>query len=454
MKALTAAAMLLTCAPAFGAAPPSLSITLAQAENAALGHSPLLKAAQSNLAAAEAQVGAQLALLTPRVTLDAAYQYQTIVPRLSLAPGLPSFQFGSHDSYSIGPTVSYTLWDQGSLLNAWRSQKALASSQEAQRDLIRRQVLLMTRLDYFQVQLALEQERSLADSLKLAQAQDRDIESRFRAGAASRIDSLSAQEQVIGRRRDFRAAQAQTAAALRTLFAQIGQNQNMDVSSPLDARIQDSAPAELGAPSIVVNLEPLESVETAFKVAVEAPMDESYPGLAAYARQAQAQRLAARSLSEELWPRFQLIYKSDYMYPNLPLLENVWQNAAGVSASVPLFEFGRTKRLALAQRDLAGASVAQESEAYDDLVRDWRKARDEYAALNDIESLDRESVKDTAEIAKLRYASYENGGSTILDVETADLNALQAQIGAAQTKTQELIQLATLESLSSLKENP
>ena len=454
MKAPAIIALLLAGAPAFAAAPPRLSITLAQAESLALGHSPILKTAQNNLAAADAQVDAQFALLVPRLTLDASYQYQTIVPHLSLAPGLAPFQFGSHDNYSVGPSLTYTLWDQGSLLNVWRSQKALAASQEAQRDLIRRQVLLMTRLDYFQVQLALEQERSLADSLKLAQAQDRDIKSRFRAGAASRIDSLSAQEQVISRRRDFRAAQAQTAAALRTLFAQIGQDQNLDASSPLDARIQDSAPAGLGAPTLIVALEPLESVETALKVAAEAPMDEAYPGLAAYARQAQAQRLAARSISEEKWPRIQLSYKSDYMYPNLPLLEDVWQNAAGVSASVPLFEFGRTKRLALAQKDLAGASQAQESQSYDELVRDWHKARDEYAALDDIESLDRESLEDTAEIAKLRYASYENGGSTILDVETADLDALQAQIGAAQTKTQELIQLATLESLSSLKETP
>ncbi len=454
-RTLIFAAIFFIAAPsAAAAAPPELSLTLAQAESEALSHSPALKAAQSGLAAATAQVDAQFALLVPQISLQAAYQYQTIVPRLSLAPGLSSFQFGSHDSYSVGPTVSYTLWDQGTLLNAWRSQKALASSQEAQRDLVRRQVLLMTRLDYFQVQLALEQERSLADSLKLAQAQDQDIESRFRAGAASRIDSLTAQEQVVERLRDFRAAQVQASAALRTLFAQTGRNQELDASAPLDARIANSSPPEISPPTLVVNLEPLGSVEAAFKLAAEAPMDEAYPGLAVYARQARAQTLASRSLSDQLWPRFALLYKSDYMYPNMPLLESVWQNTAGVSASVPLFEFGRTRRLAAAQKDLAAASLAQEAAAYDDLARDWRKAKDEYAALSDIETLDRESVKDTSQIAELRYSSYKSGGSTILDVETADLNALQAQIGSAQTKTQELIQLATLASLSSAKETP
>src|SRR5208282_5991691 len=98
----------------------------------------------------------QLSQLLPRVTLDGSYQYQTEVPSVALSPGAPPFQFGDHNNYSIGPTLLYTLWDGGGLLKSWRSQKALASSQDAQRELVRRQVRLITRLDYFQVQLALE----------------------------------------------------------------------------------------------------------------------------------------------------------------------------------------------------------------------------------------------------------------------------------------------------------
>ena len=234
------------------AQPPRLSLRLAEAEQAAFAHSPILKAAESNLAAAEAQVEVQLSGLLPRLTADGSVQYQTEVPRVSLAPGAPPFQFGDHLGYAIGPTLSYTLWDQGGLLKAWRSQKALAGSFDARRELVRRQVRLLTRLDYFQVQLALEQERSLIDSLRLAEAQYGDIAKRFRAGAASRIDWLSAHQQVLDRRRDLRSAQADLAAALCTLFAQTGQGQGADVSVPLDARVEGVLPAGLGAPTVSV----------------------------------------------------------------------------------------------------------------------------------------------------------------------------------------------------------
>ena len=340
-------------APAAAPVPQIFSLSLAEAEQAALAHSPILKGAASDLQSAQSQVEVQLSQLLPSVTLDGNYQYQTEVPALSLLPGAPSFQFGTHNGYSVGPELSYTLWDRSGLLNAWRSQKALAGSQEAQRDLVRRQVRLMTRLDYFQVQLSLEQERSLIDSLRLAQAQYRDINSRFRAGASSRIDWLSAHQQLLDRRRDLRSAQADLSAALRTLIAQMGQGQGADLSSPVDAHIGDPLPDGVSTPTVRVQLEPLESVESKLEAAAAAPADQAYPQLLVYSRQADAQRLSAKSIAAGRWPRVQLSLKSEYLYPNLPLVESTWQNTAMVTASLPLLEFGRTKGQTRAQEALA-----------------------------------------------------------------------------------------------------
>lgn len=454
MKSLIAGLSLCLWASASWAQTPKLAISLTEAEQAALAHSPILKAAESNLSAAEAQIDVQLSQLLPRLTADGSYQYQTEVPKVSLAPGAPPFQFGAHNSYSIGPTISYTLWDQGGLLNAWRSQKALAGSQNAQRELVRRQVLLMTRLDYFQVQLSLEQERSLMDSLRLAEAQYHDINSRFRAGASSRIDWLSAHQQVLDRRRDLRSAEADVAADLRTLFAQTGQGQGVNLSAPMDGRIQDPLPAGVRAPTVRVELDPLAMVEDKLVAAASAAVDENYPQLLFYSREAESQRLSAKSIAAGQWPRVQLTLKGAYLYPNLPLLESTWQNTALVTASLPLLEFGRTKRQSEAQEALAEASERQRDEAYDELERDWHKARDQFAALRDEEALDQESVAETAEIARLRYSSYRDGGLTILDVETANLSAVEARVTAARTMTQVLIQLATLENLSVIKGNP
>lgn len=433
---------------------PRLALSLAAAERAALAHSPILRGAESDWASAQAQVEASFARLIPEVSLGGSFQYQTNVPKVSLAPGSPAVQFGDHRVYSVGPTVSYTLWDQGVLRQAWRSQKAVAASQEAQRDLVRRQVRLMARVDYFQVQLALEQERSLLDSLRLASEQYGDIDSRFRAGAASRIDWLSAHQQVLDRRRDLRSAQADVASALRALLALTGQSQDVDLSAPLDARVPAPLAAQVGTPTLLVDVEAPESVERGLEAEAKAPLDANDPQLRVYEEQAESQRRLARSIAAGRWPQIQFTFHSYYFYPNTPLLEGAWQNTAGLGASVPLFEFGRTAQRARAQEAEADSAERRREEAYDELVRDWSKARDALAALRDEEAIDVASVEETAEIARLRYSSYKAGGSTILDVDTADVNAVQARVIAARTRAQALIQLATLASFSTSKDNP
>ncbi len=434
------------------AEPPRLVLSLEEAQAMALTHSPILKAAQSDMAAAQKQVEVQLSMLLPRVTLDGSYFYQTIVPQVSLFPGSSGFNFGTHNNYAVGPTVSYTLWDQGELMDAWRSQKFLASSQAAQKDLARRQVILIARLDYFQVQLALEQELAISDSLRLIEAQYRDITKRFHAGSASQIDRLSTHDQVLDRRRDLRSSQADVASALRTLFALTGQSQDLDVSAPIDARIAGMRPSGLSTPTISVELDPLDSVEVKMVKASSAPLDPNYPQVLVYKLQAEAGKFEAASIRDGEWPKLKFAYKGQYLYPELPLVLNksYWQNTASLNATVPILEFGRTKNQAAAQKLLAEASESQSVQALDDLLMNWHKAHDQYSALRDEEQLDQISVAETAKIATLRYASYKYGGSTILDVETADINALGARVSASLRRTQILIQLATLSSLSEM----
>jgi multidrug efflux system outer membrane protein len=405
----------------------ALYLSLADAEKAAMEHSPVLKTAESNLEAAQAQVDSQYASLLPRLTLDGSYQYVTNVPKFS--PGGPtSVPFGDHKNWSIGPTVSWTVFDHGALTNAWRSQKAASRSREQQLALLRRQVRLTVRLDYFQLQLALEQQRSLAESLALSEAQYRDIDVRHRAGAASRIDWLSAHAQVLDRQRSLRGAQADAAAAVRTLFAVMGR--------PLDV---DPA---------MVTLQPLEDVEAGLLPAASATLDAAYPQLLVYHEQAESQRLQARSIEGGSWPRLLLTGRSYELYPNIPNLVSAWQNSGALSMTVPLFDYGQVNSNARAQRKLADASEAQKDEALDELERDWHKAGDEYRGYRDQEEIEKQSIEEWNEIARLRYASYRDGGSTILDVETANNDALLAKIVLATTRAQALMQLATLDSFS------
>ena len=83
-----------------------------------------------------------------------------------------------------------------------------------------------------------------------------------------------------------------------------------------------------------------------------------------------------------------------------------------------------------------------------DLQRDWLKSHDRLKSLKDEKALGEQSVRDTEAYYKLVYGSYQNGSSTYLEVQSAELGALQAKVRLATTETQMLIELATLSSLS------
>ena len=59
-----------------------------------------------------------------------------------------------------------------------------------------------------------------------------------------------------------------------------------------------------------------------------------------------------------------------------------------------------------------------------------------------------EAVDDAAEAARLAYEAYKAGGGTWLDVESANLKALQARTTAATANAELLMRLARLDSLS------
>jgi len=435
----------------FAAATPRIELRLADVEAAVLARSPALEGALRNAQAGRSRADGQWALLMPRLTLDGSYRYVDELPVVAFGPG-PGKPFGAHNNWSVGPTVTWTLWDEGAIRKSWKSQQARARSAEQAAALAGRQARLGARLAYFQLQLALENGRLLGQSLALAQSQYEDIDRRVKAGAASRVDDLSAHQQVLEFRKEYRQTQAELAGALREIFALTESTAAWDLSLPADART-GSLPVYIATPSVSVAVDPLEFRPPELEAAGGAALDPAHPRLRQSSEQAEAARLAAAGLSAGEWPKFQVAGRSDYEYPNGPVLERVQQNTLSLTASLPLFEARKTARDAEEQRNLAAAADAGRRQASDELARDWGKARDQLAALRDQETLDRSSVDETAEVARLVYSAYAAGSRTFLEVQSANLRALQARASAARTQAQISIQLAVLDSLAA-KETP
>ena len=178
----------------------------------------------------------------PASSLDASDRYQTHVAQLAVGPG-PALPFGDYNNYSLGVDANWTIWDSGQSYNLYKSLEAgQVAASEAQFEGQKRQIRLQARLAYFPTQLMAERARLMADSLKLSQSEAKDIDLRLKAGASSRIDSLSANNEVLQRRGDYRQARADLASALRDLFAQTGLGADLDPSVPQEASAQDNAP--------------------------------------------------------------------------------------------------------------------------------------------------------------------------------------------------------------------
>ncbi len=437
--ALLAAAF---AAPASSSRPTRFSLTLAQAEAMARAHSLEVKTADEQAAAAGSQADAQFAGLLPRVTLDGFYRYEEL-------PGALPTTFGnSHVATQIGPTLTWTLWDEGTLYKTWQAQKASARSQEEQTRLLQTQAVLGARLAYFQVLLAAEQARQLAQSVGLTTAQYDDINQRFEAGAASRIDVLRAHQEDLQRRKEFLAAQAALGGALRELLQLIGRRGNYDLSRPVDARTGFDVPEGLPQPTLLVDVEPLSRVSPELSAAAAGTWDRAHPQLLQFERQAESARFSAQSLASAEWPRVQFQGQLLYEYPTASAHEYVTQKAIGLSASIPLFEGWQTSNQIRQQTHLASAADRRRELAAEQIERDWERAQIRLSALKDQQALDGRRVSESQELSNLVYASYSAGRSTYIDVQIANLGALQAKIQAAQTRAQILIQLATLAQLA------
>lgn len=115
---------------------------------------------------------------------------------------------------------------------------------------------------------------------------------------------------------------------------------------------------------------------------------------------------------------------------------------------MPIYEGGRSSSDAAEKQNLAVASDNRREQARIDIYRDWQKAKDQLKGLRDKREIHDDSVRESIERAKLVYGSYRAGRSSFLEVQSANLHALEAKVQATTNDVQILIQLAYLASIS------
>ena len=301
---------------------------------------------------------------------------------------------------------------------------------------------------YFQGKVNAEQVRILGDSLKIAQAQYKDIGHQAKYGTASRMDLLSSHQEVLNYQRQFRQAQANLAESLRDLYALVGVDEPADFTLPLEKHMEDALPDTIALPTVWLALDSTEDSLAMLKKEEVVPPDDQVPQLRTYAYMADSSRYAATAVHSELLPKITLAAQAGYENPDGPILQTVQQNIISLSASMPLFDWGQIVNDSDAKQKQAEVYKENWSQARTDLWRDWNKAKDQLSSLRYQEKLNDEAVSETADLAKLTYKSYKAGTVRFLEVQTANLQALDAKIQSVSNNVQLLMQLSVLSSLS------
>jgi outer membrane protein TolC len=432
--------------------PPQLALGLDQAVRASLDNSEQLRSYRSAAEAAEAQALVQRGFLMPHLSIDGSYRYVTEVPELAVSPNIAPIAFTTHNSYSIGPDLTWTAFSGGTLVESWRSAQANARAQARQADAIRRQIRLAARLAYFQAQLAAAQVRLYAESCRVESAQYHDIQVRYKDGNAARVDLISEEQDLLLRQRQLLQARTNLAAAVRDLTSLAHLFEGLDPSWPTDSETLLPVSGGTGPlATLVVALDQVTDSIGKMDRAGQADFDVHQPQLQFLADLAEAARHSAKSFEGGHWPTLSVLASIMQEYPNGPIIETINQKTFGVNLSFPLFAGGSTVNAVRSAQSQAQSDEEKRQQTARDLLDSWKKAHDQAASLRLQQALNRRSVDKAAEVARLRYEAYLAGQGRFLDVEDANLKVLQAKIDAAATDVNLLVQLANLESLS--KEN-
>ncbi len=414
-------------------------LKLRDAEEQGLSFSNVIKASKASEESAQEQAAAKSTSLWPKLDLKGFYQYNFTLPEFALL-GMRPTVFGTPNNFSIGPYLSYTLLDFNSSRNSYQAASYMAQAREEDLKTSRLKILKSIREAYIQVQRGLEELRLTNETLELSKAQERDITNRYKNGAASRLDVVTAARSVLGYEIQFQKRQADLSLRLQDLLSLLGKEDLKDIRKP--------GPISLKNVSLVLKFDSIEkSLEEELKKQIPPP-DENHPQLKSLNNQAKSSDLTASTYKAKQLPVLQIYGGVYYTQPNFPNPIQYWNEFAGVSLSMPLFIGDPAPSQAAEQKKLAMATEFQRDQVRNDLQRDFEKVRIDLESLNEQKILAEKDVIQSAEVAKLYYSAYKAGKVDLLQVQNANLQALEAKVSLTRIGTQILGELTLLKSLS------
>ena len=311
----------------------TVKLTLETVEKQALEYSPKIKQVQS-AAQAQGYISESFdAYLYPALTLDAKGGWVSQIPELTM--GMTKLKFGDNWSYSAGPALQYTVFDNNRRKDKVKSETAVYNSKIRDFEAVKKQVLLDARRSYFKIQRDLEKIYFLFEYMKLTQKQLKDINSAFKTGVKNKRDVIMAEKQFIKAKISISAARAVLSQDLSELFKITGTNFSINNDYPSDYRIET---AELdGTASALIQCDSPDDTLVKFTPVENLNFDSEQAKLVSYNELVKSYEYLSAYYKSELYPKINLAAGTYFEYPNGPITESVFQTRANAAISMPLF---------------------------------------------------------------------------------------------------------------------
>ena len=396
-----------------------LQWSVKQAIGYALVHSPDVAVAHSRIAEKEEAKGEVLSNFLPDLSIDAGYRYLDNIPRIdtdlrldSPVPGAPhlgpdSREIGASDNWLARLSLNQILFASGRVYYAHRAAGKQVEASRQEEETVKLGVARQTAQAYLAVLIADAVLDVQGEALSTARAHLEQVQNRYDAGVANRLELLRAQVEVSNvEPRVIEAEQGiETAFILLRRAAGLGREVEIALTDPLEAEVEPIDEEK--------ELEQARAMRPEFKVL---ELSQS------------ATEDLALSKRGGMLPMMQLTSTFGYEKPYFAI--NEWEQVftVGVGIQVPLFdglESYRGMRRARAAAETITLAVVQTHANVRTEVRTAMLALREAAVRMKATNDNKDRADEMLEIAQHSYAA---GAATNVEVIDAQMAATTARL--------------------------
>jgi outer membrane protein TolC len=230
-----------------------LQWSVGQAIGYALAHSPDVAVAHSRIAEKEEAKGQVFSHFLPHLAIDAGYKYLDNIPRIetdiqvdSPGPGVPDIaiqdvrEIGANDNWLARLSLNQLLFASGRVYYAHRAAAKQVESSRNEEETVKLGVARQTAQAYLSVLIAQAVTDVQREALYTAQAHLEQVQNRYDAGVANRLELLRAQVEVSNvEPRVIEAEQGiETALILLRRATGLGRDVEIALTDPLEAEVE------------------------------------------------------------------------------------------------------------------------------------------------------------------------------------------------------------------------